>query len=298
MSNKKAVPFVGAGTALITPFKDGRVDFEAFAKIIDFQIESGIDALIVAGTTGESATLTVDEHADLTRFCVARAAGRVPVIAGTGGNCTERVVSLSKQACECGCDGLLIVTPFYNKATEQGLIKNFLAVADRTDKPIILYNVPSRTGVNIPISVYRTLAEHERIVAVKEASGNISYALRILDACSDKLAIYSGNDDMIVPEMSIGGKGVISVMSNIIPAETHEMCKAFTTGDTEKARKLQLKYSRLIEALFCELNPVPIKAAMAAKGFCHEEYRLPLCPPENASRQMLISVLREYGLVE
>ena len=298
MSNKKAVPFVGAGTALITPFKDGRVDFEAFAKIIDFQIESGIDALIVAGTTGESATLTVDEHADLTRFCVERAAGRVPVIAGTGGNCTERVVSLSKQACECGCDGLLIVTPFYNKATEQGLIKNFLAVADRTDKPIILYNVPSRTGVNIPISVYRTLAEHERIVAVKEASGNISYALRILDACSDKLAIYSGNDDMIVPQMSIGGKGVISVMSNIIPAETHEMCKAFATGDIEKARKLQLKYSRLIEALFCELNPVPIKAAMVAKGFCNEEYRLPLCPPENASRQMLISILLEYGLVE
>ncbi|MBR7181794.1 MAG: 4-hydroxy-tetrahydrodipicolinate synthase [Clostridia bacterium] len=297
MSKNKASIFQGAATALITPFKNGKLDFESLDTLIEAQIAGGIDALVIAGTTGEAATLSHEEHCDLLRHSVERVAGRVPVIAGTGSNDTAYGIELSRYACEVGCDALLLVTPYYNKATPKGLIESFLATAEATDKPIILYNVPSRTGVNITLPVYRELAKHERIVAVKEASGNLSAIAELFAACGDDLDIYSGNDDQIVPIMSLGGKGVISVFSGILPRVTHDLCAACLAGDFKTGAELQLKYLRLMNTLFCEVNPIPVKTASALLGLCDGELRLPLSQMEEANLNKLKSALADYGLL-
>ena len=297
MSKLKNTIFTGAATAIITPFKNGSVDYASFKGIIEQQIAGNIDAIVVAGTTGEAATLTHEEHMECMKFVVDTVAGRVPVIAGTGSNDTAYAIELSQYACEIGADALLLVTPYYNKATAKGLTKSFLATAEATNKPIILYNVPSRTGCNIPLSVYKELAKHERIVAVKEASGNISAIAELIAECGDSLAIYSGNDDQIVPIMSLGGKGVISVLSNVAPKETHEMTRLCLEGDFKAAAALQLKYLDLINALFCEVNPIPAKTAMAEMGFCDVEMRLPLCEMEEATKARLLTSLKKHGLI-
>ena len=297
MSKNKQTIFTGAATAIITPFKKGMIDYDSFGKIIDGQIAGGIDAIVVAGTTGEAATLTHEEHCECMKYVVEKVAGRVPVIAGTGSNDTAYGIELSKYACEVGADALLLVTPYYNKATPKGLIKNFLETADATDKPIILYNVPSRTGCNITLPVYRELAKHERIVAVKEASGNLSAIAELIAECGDSLDVYSGNDDQIVPIMSLGGKGVISVLSNLLPKETHDMTKFCLDGNFKDAAALQLKYLDLINALFCEVNPIPAKTAMAEMGFCGIEMRLPLCEMEDATKARLVASLKKHGLL-
>ena len=297
MSKLKQSIFTGAATAIITPFDKNGIDYPTFGKLIEEQIAGGIDAIVVAGTTGEASTLTHEEHCECIRYAVEKVEGRVPVIAGTGSNDTAYGIELSKYACEVGVDGLLLVTPYYNKATPKGLIQNFLATADATDKPIILYNVPSRTGCNITLPVYRELAKHERIVAVKEASGNLSAIAELFDECGDSYDIYSGNDDQIVPIMSLGGKGVISVLSNVLPRETHEMTQFCLDGNFKDAAALQLKYLKLINALFCEVNPVPVKTAMAELGKCAVDMRLPLCEMEDANRQKLIGIMKQYGLL-
>ena len=297
MSKLKNTIFTGAATAIITPFKSGSIDYTSFKGIIEQQIAGNIDAIVVAGTTGEAATLTHEEHMECMKFVVDTVAGRVPVIAGTGSNDTAYAIELSQYACEIGADALLLVTPYYNKATAKGLTKSFLATAEATNKPIILYNVPSRTGCNIPLSVYKELAKHERIVAVKEASGNISAIAELIAECGDSLDIYSGNDDQIVPIMSLGGKGVISVLSNVAPKETHEMTRLCLEGDFKSAAALQLKYLDLINALFCEVNPIPAKTAMAEMGFCDVEMRLPLCEMEDATKARLLTSLKKHGLI-
>ncbi|MBE6546475.1 MAG: 4-hydroxy-tetrahydrodipicolinate synthase [Ruminococcaceae bacterium] len=293
----KPTIFTGAATAIITPFQNGTVDYACFGRLIEDQIKGGIDAIVVAGTTGEAATLTHEEHCDCVRFAVEQVAGRVPVIAGTGSNDTAYGIELSQYACEVGADALLLVTPYYNKATPKGLIKSFLETADKTDKPIILYNVPSRTGCNIPLSVYKELAKHERIVAVKEASGNLSAIAELFAECGDAFDIYSGNDDQIVPIMSLGGKGVISVLSNILPKETHDMVQLCLSGDYPSAAAMQLHYLKLINTLFCEVNPVPVKTAMAELGFCGDEMRLPLCEMDDGNKAKLLAVLKEHHLL-
>lgn len=297
MSNQKKTVFTGAATAIITPFSQGVIDYTAFGKLLEDQIEKKIDAIVVAGTTGEAATLTHEEHCECIRFAVEKVAGRVPVIAGTGSNDTAYGIELSRYACEVGADALLLVTPYYNKATPKGLIKNFLETADATDKPIILYNVPSRTGCNISLPVYRELAKHERIVAVKEASGNLSAIAELMDECGDALDVYSGNDDQIVPIMSLGGKGVISVLSNLLPKETHDLTQYCLDGNFRDGAAMQLKYLKLINALFCEVNPVPVKTAMAELGFCSEEMRLPLCEMDDANREKLLAIMKSYHLI-
>ena len=298
MSKLKKSIFTGAATAIVTPFKNNEVDYEAFGKLIEFQINGGIDALVIAGTTGEGSTLTHEEHCRVISYAVEKIDGRVPVIAGTGSNDTAYGIELSKFACDAGCAGLLVVTPYYNKATPKGLIKNFLATADAVDKPIILYNVPSRTGCNITIPVYRELAKHENIVATKEASGNLSLIAQIADECGDALDIYSGNDDQVLPILSLGGKGVISVFSNLLPREMHNLCQSFFDGDVAGARKLQLDYLKLMNSLFIEVNPVPIKTACGIMGLCSDEMRLPLCEMEDSNRDKLISVMKEYSLIK
>ena len=297
MSKLKKSVFTGAATALITPFQNGAIDYESLDRLIEAQIAGGIDALVIAGTTGEAATLTHEEHCDLLTHSVKTVAGRVPVIAGTGSNDTAYGIELSRHACEVGCDALLLVTPYYNKATPKGLIRNFLATADATDKPIILYNVPSRTGVNITLPVYRELAKHERIVAVKEASGNLSAIAELIAECGDALDVYSGNDDQIVPIMSLGGKGVISVFSGLLPRVTHDLCAACLANDFRTGTKLQLEYLKLMNTLFCEVNPVPVKTASALLGLCGEEMRLPLCEMEEGNLAKLKAVMAEYGLL-
>lgn len=293
----KQIVFEGAATALITPMKNGEVDYEAFGKLIDSQIAGGIDALVVCGTTGEAATLTDEEHKDCIRFAVEKTAGRVPVIAGTGSNDTAYANDLSKYACEAGADALLLVTPYYNKTSPRGLIKNFLSTAEACDKPIILYNVPSRTGMNMGLPVLRELAKHERIVGIKEASGNLSQVAEIAAELSDDLAIYSGNDDQIVPIMSLGGRGVISVLSNIMPKETHDICELFAKGNIAASRELQLRLLHLINNLFIETNPIPVKAACALMGMCTEEIRLPLCEMDDGNFEKLKASMRREGLI-
>ena len=297
MSKLKNSIFTGAATAIITPFSNGAVDYESFGRLIEDQISGGIDAIVVAGTTGEAATLTHEEHCECIKYVVEKVEGRVPVIAGTGSNDTAYGTELSQYACEVGADALLLVTPYYNKATPKGLIKNFLDTADKTNKPIILYNVPSRTGCNITLPVYRELAKHERIVAVKEASGNMSAIAELIAECGDSLDVYSGNDDQIVPIMSLGGKGVISVLSNILPRETHDMTQFCLDGNFASATELQLKYLKLINTLFCEVNPIPVKTAAALLGWCSEEMRLPLCEMDDANKDKLISVMKAYNLL-
>ena len=297
MSMTKPTIFTGAAVAVVTPFRNGQIDYPAFDRILEDQIARGTDAIVVAGTTGEAATLTHEEHCDLVAHAVQTVAGRVPVIAGTGSNDTAYGIELSRAACDAGADALLLVTPYYNKATPKGLIKNFLETAEATNKPIILYNVPSRTGVNIPLSVYKELAKHERIVAVKEASGNISAVAALAAECGKDLDIYSGNDDQIVPILSLGGKGVISVLSNVMPKETHDIVADYLGGNAARATEMQLKLLDLIDALFCEVNPVPAKTAMAMLGFCTEEFRLPLCEMEDATRARLTAAMKKHGLL-
>ena len=297
MSKLKKTIFTGAATAIITPFKNGVIDYESFGKIIEAQIAGGIDGIVVAGTTGEAATLTHEEHCECIKYVVEKVEGRVPVIAGTGSNDTAYGIELSKYACEVGADALLLVTPYYNKATPKGLIKNFLDTAEATDKPIILYNVPSRTGCNISLPVYRELAKHERIVAVKEASGNISTIAELIAECGDSFDIYSGNDDQIVPIMSLGGKGVISVLSNVLPKLTHDICQNCFDNNFSEAARVQLEYLDFINALFCEVNPVPVKTAMAELGYCDIEMRLPLCEMEDANKAKLLAAMKKHGIL-
>ena len=289
--------FEGAGTAIITPLNEKGVDFESFGKLIDWQIEQGIDAIVVAGTTGEGSTLTDEEHKAVISYCVDRVANRVPVIAGTGSNDTAYAISLTQYACDAGADGMLLVTPYYNKATQKGMIANFTAVADASTKPCILYNIPGRTGCGLLPATIAALAEHRNIVGLKEASGNISHVAEVAALCGDKLDIYSGNDDQIIPLMSLGGKGVISVLSNIMPKETSLMCKKFFDGDIAGARKMQLDYLPLINALFSEVNPIPVKAACAAMGFGEDYLRLPLTPMEDDHKAVLLGLMRQRGLI-
>ena len=288
--------FQGIATALITPFRDGQVDYEAMGRLIDWQIESGINALVICGTSGEGPTLTDAEHRECIRFAVERAAGRVPIIAGTGSNDTAYAISLTKYACEVGADAMLVVTPYYNKATQSGLVASFNAIADASTKPLIVYNVPSRTGCGIKPETYARMAEHKNIAAIKEANGDISSVVATRALVGDRLDIYSGNDDQIVPILSMGGMGCISVLSNVLPRETVEICDRFFAGDVAGAAALQCKYLPLINALFCEVNPIPVKAAMAAMGFCENSLRLPLTPMEDAHRQVLLQCMRDQGV--
>ncbi len=292
----KTTIFRGAATALVTPTTANGVDFPAFGRLIDWQIEKGIDALVILGTTGESSTLDDKEHREALEFAVKHIAGRVPAIAGVGSNDTAYAVSLVKHACEIGYDGLLVVTPYYNKATQKGLVAMYTTIADAATKPIILYNVPSRTGVNIEPATYAALADHPMICAIKEANGNISKIVETMSLVGGKLDLYSGNDDQIVPILACGGKGVISVLSNVLPGETSLMCKKFFDGDVTGAMEMQKKYLPLINALFCEVNPIPAKAAMSAMGFCENYLRLPLTPMEEDHRQKLLQCMRDVGV--
>ena len=289
--------FRGAATALVTPFTDNGVDYESFGRLIEWQIEKGIDALVIAGTSGEGSTLSDAEHKAVIKYAVEKVAGRVPVITGTGSNETPYAIELSRYACDVGADGLLVVTPYYNKATQKGLVKMYYAIADACDKPLIVYNVPSRTGVNIEPKTYVELAKHERIAAIKEANGNISKIVETAHLVGDTLDIYSGNDDQIVPILSVGGQGVISVLSNIMPYETSQICKKFWAGDVAGSAKMQKDLIPLINALFCEVNPIPAKAAVAAMGFGRNLLRLPLTEMESEHEAVLRSLMKEQGLI-
>ena len=283
----KNTVFTGAATAIITPFKDNKIDYESFARLIDWQIAEGIDAIVVCGTTGEGSTLSDEEHREALKFAVDHIAGRVPVIAGTGSNDIAYAIDLTRFSCEIGADAMLVVTPYYNKATQRGLYESFMAIADASTKPIILYNVPSRTGCNLLPATVAKLAEHPNIVAIKEACGNISQIAEVAALTRGKLDIYSGNDDQIVPIMALGGKGVISVLSNLMPRVTSEMCHRFMAGKIDESLNTQLELLDLINTLFCEVNPIPVKAAMAAMGFCENSLRLPLTPMEPENEQKL-----------
>ena len=293
---KKNTIFTGAATAVITPLTENGVDYPAFEKLLNWQVEQGIDALVICGTTGEGSTLSDKEHKEVLQFALDVVAGRVPMIAGTGSNDTAYAISLTKFACSIGYDAVLLVTPYYNKTTQKGLIASFSAIADVSTKPVILYNVPSRTGVNIEPATYAALAEHPQICAIKEANGNLSKIVETAALVGDKLDIYSGNDDQIVPILACGGKGVISVLSNVAPKETALMCKKFFDGDVAGAMEMQKKYLPLVNALFCEVNPIPAKAAMAAMGFCENYLRLPLVPMEDAHREVLLQCMRNVGV--
>lgn len=289
--------FRGAATALVTPLTASGVDYEAFGRLIDWQVESGINALVIAGTTGEGSTLSDEEHREVMRYAINRVSGRVPMIAGTGSNDTNYAISLSQEACELGYDALLTVTPYYNKATQRGLIEMYSAIANAVDKPLILYNVPSRTGVNIEPSTYDVLADHPNITGIKEANGNIAKIVETAGIVKGRLDIWSGNDDQITPILAMGGAGVISVLSNVMPAETVEICTRFFNGDVEGSADLQCQLMPLIKALFSEVNPIPVKAAMAAMGYCENYVRLPLTPMESAHEHVLMDIMHGHGLI-
>ena len=293
---KKESIFVGAATAIVTPMNEKGVDYEAFGRLLKWQVEAGIDALVICGTTGEGSTLSDEEHRQVLQFALDTVGGRVPMIAGTGSNDTSYAIELTKYACSIGYDAVLLVTPYYNKTTQRGLVAHYSAIADASTKPIILYNVPSRTGVNIEPATYAKLAEHPMIAGIKEAGGNISKVVETVALVGDKLDIYSGNDDQIVPIMACGGKGVISVLSNVLPRQTVELCDKFFAGDVAGAAAMQCRMLELINALFCEVNPIPVKAAMAAMGFCEDYLRLPLTPMEDANRRRLLTAMRANGL--
>ena len=288
--------FRGAATALITPLDERGIDFDRLGRLIDWQIDEGIDALVICGTTGEASTLTDKEHRDAIAYAVERTNGRVPVIAGTGSNDTAYAIELTRFACETGADACLVVTPYYNKATQNGLVAMYSAIADASTKPLILYNVPSRTGTAIQPATYAKLAQHPNIAAIKEANSNISAIVETKALAGDQLDIYSGNDDEIVPILSMGGLGVISVLSNLLPKETSRLCHKFFEGDVAGAAAMQCQYLKLIRALFSEVNPIPVKAAMAAMGFCEDYLRLPLTPMEDAHRQVLLDEMRRQGI--
>lgn len=292
----KNTVFTGVATAIVTPLTRAGIDFDAFGELIDSQIADGVDAIVAVGTTGEGSTLSDAEHKKAISYCVERVGGRIPVIAGTGSNDIAYAIEMTEYACRVGADAMLLVTPYYNKATQAGLIASFTAIADASSKPCILYNVPSRTGCNLMPESVAVLAEHENIVAIKEACGNISQIARLASLCGDKIDIYSGNDDQIVPILALGGKGVISVLSNILPAQTKEICTRFFSGDVKGSAELQLRLLPLIDALFCEVNPIPVKAACAALGYCENYLRLPLTPMEKKNEEKLLTLMREAGL--
>lgn len=289
--------FKGAATALITPFKDGKIDYVSMGKLIEWQISQGIDALVVCGTTGEASTLSKKEKLELTKFTIDLTAGRVPVIAGTGGNCTESTLELTKEVEALGADGLLIITPYYNKCTENGLISHFEKIANAVTTPIIMYSVPSRTGVNMTSEAVDILKEHPNIIGLKEASGNISQICKMAMYIGDNFNIYSGNDDQTVPILSLGGMGCISTVSNIIPARYSLMIHDFLDGKVTDAGLEQVALKPLIDVIFSEVNPIPIKAALSMMGKCGLEYRLPLCPPSSKTRFALYDELRNYGIL-
>ncbi len=289
--------FRGVATALITPLTENGVDYDATARLIDWQIAEGVNALVIAGTTGEGPTLSDAEHRELLRFAVEHIAGRVPVIAGTGSNDTAYAIELTKFSCDVGADAMLVVTPYYNKATQKGLVKMYSAIADASTKPLILYNVPSRTGVNIEPTTYAELAKHPMIRGIKEASGNLSKFVETAALVGDQIDIFSGNDDQIVPILSMGGAGVISVLSNVMPAKTVEMCDRFFRGDVAGSAALQCQLLPLTNALFSEVNPIPVKAAMAAMGWCENYLRLPLTPMEPDHKAVLLELMREQKLI-
>ena len=290
--------FTGAGVALITPmYEDGSINYAEMERIINDQIAQGTDAVIVCGTTGEASTLSYDEHRETIRMCVSMVRKRVPVIAGTGSNCTKSAARLSREAQTVGADALLVVSPYYNKATQNGLIQHFTQIAGETDLPVILYNIQGRTGVNItPQTIARLVRDVDQIVAVKEASGNLSQAAEIMQRTQGEVDLYSGNDDQIVPIVALGGKGVISVLSHVAPGDTHDMVMKFMRGDLEGSRQLQLKYIPLIQALFSEVNPIPVKAAMNMMGYQAGPLRMPLTELEEPHRQMLYDAMVEAGI--
>lgn len=291
--------FKGAGVALITPFKDNKdVDFEKLEKMVDFQIENGTDSIVVCGTTGESSTLTHEEHTECIRVVVERTKKRIPVIAGTGSNCTETAIYLSKEAEKQGVDGLLLVTPYYNKATQGGLIEHYTEIAKSVDIPILMYNVPSRTGCNILPTTAATLVKNvDNIVGIKEASSNIEQIARLMALTEGKIDLYSGNDNQILPLLSLGGLGVISVISNIAPRETHDIVAKFLEGDLKGSLALQLKYMPLIDELFCEVNPIPVKAAAHLMGLIGPTLRRPLTEMEPANQEKLARAMKDVGLL-
>lgn len=291
--------FTGSGTAIVTPMNaDGSVNYESFKRMVEFQIENGTDAIVVCGTTGEASTLTHEEHLDVIRYCVEVVNKRIPVVAGTGSNCTETAIYLSTEAEKAGADGLLVVSPYYNKATQNGLYAHFKAVADAVKIPILLYNVQGRTGMNIaPATIIRLCEDCENIVGVKEASGNISQVAKIASLAKGKVDIYSGNDDQIIPIMSLGGKGVISVLSNVAPRQTHEICAKYLAGDVVEAAKMQLDAIELIDALFCEVNPIPVKKALNLMGMEAGGLRLPLTEMEEATTARLKAAMEAYGIL-
>lgn len=293
---KKTI-FQGTATALVTPFNsDASIDYGALGALVDWQIEQGINGLVACGTTGEASTLTDEEHRDVISFVVKRANGKVPVIAGTGSNDTSYALDLTRHACDAGCDAVLAVTPYYNKATQDGLIKMYSQIADVSTAPVILYNVPSRTGVNIEPLTYKALSDHQNIVAIKEANGNISKIVETMVYVNGKLDLYSGNDDQIVPIMALGGKGVISVLSNILPKQTVEMCNKFFAGDLKGASQIQYDMHFIIDALFSEVNPIPVKAAAAAMGFGTNTLRLPLTPMTESKMLRMFDIMEGLGL--
>ncbi|MEY8524481.1 4-hydroxy-tetrahydrodipicolinate synthase [Lachnospiraceae bacterium 38-10] len=289
--------FTGAGVAIVTPFhEDFSINYEAFAELIEYQIANSTDAIIVMGTTGESATTTIEEHIDAIRFCVKTVNGRVPVVAGTGSNSTDTAIHLSVEAQECGADALLIVSPYYNKATQNGLYSHYKTIASSVKLPIILYNVPSRTGCNIlPETVVRLCRDVENIVGVKEACGNISQIAKLFALADGKVDIYSGNDDQIVPILSMGGKGVISVLSNVAPRETHDICQLYFDGKVKESAALQLKAIPLVDALFCEVNPIPVKKGVELMGIAAGTLRMPLSEIEPAHEEILRKAMADFG---
>ena len=292
----KKIIFTGIATALITPFKGQGIDFDKLGRLIDWQIEEGIDALLVCGTTGECSTMSDDEHRSVIEYAVGRVNGRVPLIAGSGSNDTAYAISLTRFAGEAGADASLSVTPYYNKTTQKGLVRHFGAIADASSIPLIVYNVPSRTGTAIEPETYAELAKHERIVAIKEANSNIDKIVDTMSRLNGGLTLYSGNDGEIVPLMAVGAMGCISVLSNILPAQTREICRKFFAGDIKGAASLQFRYRPLIDALFSEVNPIPVKAAMAAMGFCEPDIRMPLTEMDNAKFARMIELMRAEGI--
>lgn len=293
----KQIPFKGAAVAIVTPFDETGINFAELGRIIDDQIANGTDAICITGTTGESATMSDDEHRAAIKFAVEHVAGRVPVIAGAGSNETSYAVELSQFAESVGVNALLLVTPYYNKCTQNGLVAHYTKIADSVNVPVIVYNVPSRTGVNIKPETYAKLAEHPRIVATKEANGDLTSVLRTRKLCGDKLAVYSGNDDQIIPILSLGGSGVISVLSNVAPRQTHMICQNYFDGKVDEASRLQIDMCDLIDALFCEVNPIPVKAAMKLLGWNVGQVRMPLSEIEAAHLEQLKAALKAHNLI-
>lgn len=289
--------FKGSGVAIVTPFQDGKVDYTAFTRLIELQIISGTDAIIVCGTTGEAATLTAEERTEVIRFCVERVDGRIPVIAGTGSNNTFHAIDLSREAEALGVDGLLIVTPYYNKTSQAGLVAHYGAICEQVRLPVLVYNVPSRTGVNVlPATMKAIMEECENVVGIKEASGNIEQIVNLAALCP-KLDIYSGNDDHVLPVLSVGGKGVISTIANVVPSEVHNLCMAYFAGKMDIARKIQFSLLPIWKAAFSETNPIPIKTMMHMMELCSDELRLPLVPPQKENRDMMKKALKDFGLI-